>query len=74
MPELRRRYSAHLLYHRFRAPAQHSHTSWRADSTDATLASPRASTDSGELAEAHDDGDIFQASPDELPAIDIHSL
>ena len=32
------------------------------------------STDSGELAEAHDDGDIFQASPDELPAIDIHSL
>jgi len=22
----------------------------------------------------HDDRDIFQASPDELPAIDIHSL
>jgi hypothetical protein len=24
--------------------------------------------------QAHDDRDIFQASPDELPAIDIHSL
>jgi len=22
----------------------------------------------------HDDRDVFQASPDELPAIDIHSL
>jgi hypothetical protein len=32
--------------------------------------------DCGELvqAHAHDDRDVFQASPDELPAIDIHSL
>jgi hypothetical protein len=28
----------------------------------------------GELVQAHDDRDVFQASPDELPAIDIHSL
>jgi len=24
--------------------------------------------------EVHDDRDVFQSSPDELPAIDIHSL
>jgi hypothetical protein len=28
----------------------------------------------GELVQAHDDRAIFQASPDELPVIDIHSL
>ena len=31
-------------------------------------------TEWGELVQAHDDRAIFQASPDELPAIDIHSL
>jgi len=31
-------------------------------------------TDWGELVQAHDDRDVFQASPDELPAKDIHSL
>jgi hypothetical protein len=31
-------------------------------------------TDWGELVQIHDDRDIFQASPQELPAIDIHSL
>ena len=31
-------------------------------------------TDWGELVQVHDDRDVFQASPDELPAIDIHSL
>jgi putative transposase len=31
-------------------------------------------TDWGELVQAHDDRDLFQSSPDELPAIDIHSL
>jgi hypothetical protein len=31
-------------------------------------------TDWGELVQVHDDRDIFQASPQELPAIDIHSL
>ena len=31
-------------------------------------------TDWGELIQAHDDRDVFQASPDELPVIDIHSL
>jgi hypothetical protein len=31
-------------------------------------------TDCGELVQIHDDRDVFQASPDELPAIDIHSL
>jgi hypothetical protein len=30
--------------------------------------------DWGELVQVQDDRDIFQASPDELPAIDIHSL
>ena len=30
--------------------------------------------DWGELVQIHDDRDVFQASPDELPAIDIHSL
>ena len=30
--------------------------------------------DRGELVQAHDDRDVFQAAPDELPAIDIHSL
>ena len=30
--------------------------------------------DWGELVQIHDDRAIFQASPDELPAIDIHSL
>jgi len=27
-----------------------------------------------ELVQARDDRDVFQASPDELPVIDIHSL
>jgi hypothetical protein len=31
-------------------------------------------TDWGELVQIHDDRDVFQASPDELPTIDIHSL
>jgi len=31
-------------------------------------------TDWGELVQIHDDRDILQASPDELPTIDIHSL
>jgi hypothetical protein len=31
-------------------------------------------TDWGELVQVHDDCYIFQASPQELPAIDIHSL
>jgi hypothetical protein len=31
-------------------------------------------TDWGELAQAHDDRDVFQASRDELPVIDIQSL
>ena len=31
-------------------------------------------TDRGELVQIHDDRDVFQAAPDELPAIDIHSL
>ena len=30
--------------------------------------------DWGELVQVHDDRDVFQASPDEPPAIDIHSL
>ncbi len=31
-------------------------------------------TDWGELVQAHDDRHVFQASPVDLPAIDIHSL
>jgi hypothetical protein len=31
-------------------------------------------TDWGELVQVHDDRDVFQSSPDDLPAIDIHSL
>ena len=31
-------------------------------------------TDWGELVQVHDDRDIFQASPQELPATDIHGL
>ncbi len=31
-------------------------------------------TDWGQLVQAHDDRDVSQASPDELPAIDINSL
>jgi hypothetical protein len=31
-------------------------------------------TDWGELVQIHDDRDVFQASPDELPVIDIHSF
>lgn len=31
-------------------------------------------TDWGEFVQIHDDRNIVQASPDELPAIDIHSL
>ena len=31
-------------------------------------------TDWGELVQVHDNRDVFQASTDELPAIDIHSL
>jgi len=31
-------------------------------------------TDSGEFVQVHDDRDVLQSSPDELPVIDIHSL
>jgi len=31
-------------------------------------------TDWDELVQAHDDRDVFQASPDELPVVDIHRL
>jgi len=31
-------------------------------------------TDWGELMQAHEDRDVFQSSPAELPVIDIHSL
>jgi hypothetical protein len=31
-------------------------------------------TDWGELVQIHNDRDIFQTSPHDLPAIDIHSL
>ena len=31
-------------------------------------------TDWGEFVQVHDDRDVLQSSPDELPAIDIHSL
>jgi len=31
-------------------------------------------TDWVELVQAHDDRDAFQAAPDELPVIDIHSV
>jgi hypothetical protein len=31
-------------------------------------------TNWGELVQVHDDRDVFQASPDELPVIDIHSV
>ena len=31
-------------------------------------------TDWGELVQVHDDRAVFQASPDDMPAIDIHSL
>jgi hypothetical protein len=37
-------------------------------------AAPGSSPDWGELVQVHDDRDIFQASPQELSAIDIHSL
>ena len=30
-------------------------------------------TDWGELVQIHDDREVFQASPDELPAIDVHN-
>jgi hypothetical protein len=35
---------------------------------------PGRPTDEGEFVQVHDDREVFQASPDELPAIDIHSL
>ncbi len=34
----------------------------------------RPPTDWGDLVQAHDNRDVVQASPDELPEIDIHSL
>jgi hypothetical protein len=35
---------------------------------------PPAGASWGEFVQIYDDRDVFQASPDELPAIDIHSL
>jgi len=34
----------------------------------------RRPTDWGELVQVHNEYDVTQTSPDELPAIDIHSL
>ena len=46
---------------------------WGAGSA-SRLAGPWPADRLGELVQVHDDRAIFQASPDELPAIDIHSL
>jgi hypothetical protein len=48
----------------------------RGEPLEPPLASPARGppTDWGELVQIHDDRDVFQASPDELPAIDIHRL
>jgi len=39
-----------------------------------SVARPASLTDNPTPGAIHDDRDVFQASPDELPAIDIHSL
>jgi hypothetical protein len=46
----------------------------RAAQVPARFSRPRPPTDQRELMQAHDDRDVFQALPDEMPAIDIHSL
>lgn len=46
----------------------------RAAATEAPSPTRGLPTDWAELVQAHDDRDVFQASSDELPAIDIHSL
>jgi hypothetical protein len=49
--------------------------SWSRFLVSPPLASARGPpTDWGELVQADGDRAIFQASPDELPVIDIHSL
>ena len=40
----------------------------------ARIARPGPPTDWGELAQAHDDRDVFRAAPDEMPVIDILTL
>ena len=50
------------------------HTPRRTARAASRLARPRPAHRLGELVQIHDDRAIFQASPDELPAIDIHSL
>jgi hypothetical protein len=57
-----------------RADPENPHT--LGESPEPPLVSPARGppTDWGEPAQAHDDGDGFQASPEHLQLIDIHSL
>ncbi len=56
------------------ADPENPHASWRTARAATGVARSWPPTDWGDLVQIHDDRDVFQASPDELPAIDIHSL
>ena len=74
MPELRRRYSADRVTPK-PGPIRKILTHLGEPLEQPTVSPARGPpTDCGELVQAHDDRDVLQAAPDELPAIDIHSI
>ena len=73
-PSVWRRHPADRLHHGAGADPEDPHPPRRTARAAAVSPARGPPTDWGELVQAHDDRDVFQASPDELPAIDIHSL
>ena len=74
MPELRRRHPAHRITPKpgpIRKILTHLGEPLEPPPVSPARGPP---ADWDELVQAHDDRDVFQTSPDELPAIDIHSL
>ncbi len=70
-PEVRKREKARMA-----SPAESQPVTHLGESLEPPPLSPVRDppTDWGELVQAHDDRDISQASPNELPVIDMHSL
>jgi hypothetical protein len=62
------------FHHRTRADLEDSDPPRRTARAASAFACPRPAYRLGQLVQLHDERDVFQTSPDELPAIDINSL
>jgi hypothetical protein len=68
------RHPTHRVHHRAGADPEDPETPRRTARASVLRSRSGPPTDWGEFVQVHDDRTIFQASPDELPEVDIHSL